>query len=1712
MASIAWQKQVSSTTWSSTSSISLDAGDSQIMRIYMDASYSSGQVTFTPSSSDITVSRGTISGRSYPVTIKASSNASGTYKVVATTPGASATLTVNVSGSSSSSPVISGPTSITINSLPATWTANGFSDPDQIEWNFTGSGDASGSGNTFTITSISNSNATFRITATQGSSSASISVTVTKVDIPVTSFSVSSSSVSVYEGSSTTVSFTYSPSNATTGTLPSLSSGGSYCSVSVSSKSIRITGSSAGTETLTFSNSDGVSFSVRVTVMAAESSVTEVTSMTVSPTTLNIMEGNSATFKVTVSPSTADDLTISVSNSNTSYISVSKSRSGATTTVTVRGLAYSAGRCRLYVTANGGSISGQYVDVYVTKAPVYVTDFTGLPTSPKYMDTNQSTSFTPKAYPTTADDTSWYYSIISGSSYISVTGTTSLTVVAKAAGTAVMRFYANDANGYYEDVTFIISEKVPVTAIYACSQSSIDTEISSINVSQNKTASFYILVRPTNAYDQSFTISVTGGDGEITIADGTYTWEHIITGVSEGTVYLRISANDGSGVYTDLTVYVTPPINDDYPRDHFRHHIYYVGRKIENEGYVTLSNLISNPCKVHAGNVTSNMVIPGLAVAWSGGSSSSIPPATSPLTKYYFSGLCVEGVPEEPGEWWIYVESDAGVVQGNKIEVIAEGTYVKTLHFDANIPDGCVLHGSVPSDITLKYTKEGLYYIDIPEHSMSVDGYVFVCWREAKDNSLVQMYRTGDEAPISGADVTKTLYAEWFPIPDGATGTGTVDDPFHWTVKSGDELSLTVPNKGDYPVEYRCPQITEMPIGVRVNINGSAYAAFPSSIELTTGVVTITGKAQSGVDWYRFVQMGTRGYQIDFTLTILAGEVPEEGEMLVYSLDAAGGVFIDGSTAVSLEAPDGYYNLPDWSVVDRPGYRLTGWTGTSNGHGDMGSRQITIDTWVAVWEQDIRDYGTEYLPRAAVRIYRDIDEYIDVTRMYVQGGEPKVNISENASDDATMTLIMRYDEPTSNLMSPSCTLWSSGSSGAVETGMYVRIDNIEADGTVSYLMDGFVSTITPDPENGQVSIQVADLKSVLSRSGTTIRRNYYGSRMSDVTFDAIAPAGSSLRADVAAMGDGAVDGSPYWGVDASPMEFSGSSYANVWNNVVGCQSPSFSLNVDSLDAVHGLSIGIAVNAFGRFSLVGHVSVSSSRGTTTATAPWSLSGNADGRTDYTINVDLDSAVPGGTVNVTLVVDSVQLWESVTMYLYFRYGTGTGRIRYQLASQTSPQVIESADVAASIRGFVYSRVLSYSISEGIMSVTAIEGTTIGSSPDVTLYSPPGGRLRVSYTTEDVPTTEIMSGVANAMGITPLVNDSALASSETMLRIFRTGGGYALDYLQKLADVPSSDGRRRSFRVRGYTTPMLVSSARHSLSESPSEAFVYGGDATPAGLTSTYIHAIAPKMTLKDRASLAMVRASGSMADGSSVPIMVAVEDPDSLKRRRGLSIETISADGSVSTMLGAAKSGYSVVTSNDLDQWEGTVTIPGIRTDFIEQYGAYAGSGIPIALYDSRIGLSGYRTRVKQVTVDYNLCTTQVTLVNYGLIHSNSLSSTAAVAISASDYATGMTDTALYDTQYVYVRTDKVQTVKKTGNVVKMKTESDAEISMTDIQILQYPYGNVLVAYGDPADTVDEKYGISKVSVNQGTWIDIPSSSRPDFYTGQVLILNLFFPSG
>lgn len=101
MATSVWQKQASATTWTTVSSISLDAGDSITVRYLMSSSYSSDKISISASSSDISISSMTLSGQSYTMKITASSGASGAYTVSGSDPGSSATLTVNVTESSS---------------------------------------------------------------------------------------------------------------------------------------------------------------------------------------------------------------------------------------------------------------------------------------------------------------------------------------------------------------------------------------------------------------------------------------------------------------------------------------------------------------------------------------------------------------------------------------------------------------------------------------------------------------------------------------------------------------------------------------------------------------------------------------------------------------------------------------------------------------------------------------------------------------------------------------------------------------------------------------------------------------------------------------------------------------------------------------------------------------------------------------------------------------------------------------------------------------------------------------------------------------------------------------------------------------------------------------------------------------------------------------------------------------------------------------------------------------------------------------------------------------------------------------------------------------------------------------------------------------------------------------------------------------------------
>ena len=136
--------------------------------------------------------------------------------------------------------------------------------------------------------------------------------------VPVTGITLSSSSVTVLEGETAKVTATVTPSNATNKTVTWTSSNTSVATVSGGT----ITGVSAGTATITAKTSNGKTATVSVTVKT-NTSIVKPTGITVSPTTVELTEGDTQTITATVAPSNATNKTVTWTSSDTSVATVS---------------------------------------------------------------------------------------------------------------------------------------------------------------------------------------------------------------------------------------------------------------------------------------------------------------------------------------------------------------------------------------------------------------------------------------------------------------------------------------------------------------------------------------------------------------------------------------------------------------------------------------------------------------------------------------------------------------------------------------------------------------------------------------------------------------------------------------------------------------------------------------------------------------------------------------------------------------------------------------------------------------------------------------------------------------------------------------------------------------------------------------------------------------------------------------------------------------------------------------------------------------------------------------------------------------------------------------------------------------------------------------------------------------------------------------------
>ena len=134
-------------------------------------------------------------------------------------------------------------------------------------------------------------------------------------EIAVQSVSVSPQTLTLDEGETATISYTLSPENATHQPVVFLSANEAVATVTESGF---VTAVAAGSTKITVTSVDGPSASVSVTVKEQVKTVA-VTGVTVDPTEVKLVEGETATLTATVAPENATDKSISWSSRRRSY-------------------------------------------------------------------------------------------------------------------------------------------------------------------------------------------------------------------------------------------------------------------------------------------------------------------------------------------------------------------------------------------------------------------------------------------------------------------------------------------------------------------------------------------------------------------------------------------------------------------------------------------------------------------------------------------------------------------------------------------------------------------------------------------------------------------------------------------------------------------------------------------------------------------------------------------------------------------------------------------------------------------------------------------------------------------------------------------------------------------------------------------------------------------------------------------------------------------------------------------------------------------------------------------------------------------------------------------------------------------------------------------------------------------------------------------------
>lgn len=771
---------------------------------------------------------------------------------------------------------------------------------------------------------------------------------------------------------------------------------------------------------------------------------------------------------------------------------------------------------------------------------------------------------------------------------------------------------------------------------------------------------------------------------------------------------------------------------------------------------------------------------------------------------------------------------------------------------------------------------------------------------------------------------------------------------------------------------------------------------------------------------------------------------------------------------------------------------------------DGGSRSEDISVSVLLAMDKI-----PYTPGPMARIVAEIEtrfgdnpfwrgvDYLDLTMLQVQGGEVTAIIAENEGGSASFTLLNNLDGQ--NLLSDSLT-WHKGTVQKLVPGIYVKVDLIEKGQCLGRITDGFISTISADED--KVTIEIGDGNAFLGKQGTTLRRNYYNrdSTMSYLLPIGVETVGSVTRYYASIKG---IEGTPL----VNTLE---------WSRMLSKDTGSDGYLGWEMSKISKVVLPIPDGATSLRSIglkVGWTSLAVS-GTVRAHLRVMCGQDILADADASAYVEKTESKP-----LTVALDWSKTLASSTLEIYITdVESSSARLRTHDSSEGGYVTYNG-----SRRDWEPYYEVSYSKWESVSGAT-LDGTKIivTSTSDNGWMAPESGstqegRAKIDIVSGNISTLEIMDDIAGHFGT--VTHDTLTCTS--WVGMFCIGGGYALDYLQKAADIPDDNGRKRSFIRTGFgQSKKVIIGDRYDVEDSAVSKYSYG-----AVEGCTPFVSFAPHLTIKGRPKVVTLRSTSTSTGSSTAKSIITTVSKragtawpkytkdDTLRFERTESAVSVN---SVNKVRDAMLQAYGEMTDAELDEWEGEMVLPGIVLDLIRTSGQYAGSGIPISVTDSRYAMTDYRCRIRQVAYDLNAMTTTVTLNNYTRVYSGQISDTVALAVTGASQAFAAGDSTFFNTQYVCVESDDIayNVIGKYLRAHIRKTDGTTAVaSMDGADVGILPDGRYIVQSEFVSDIEDvEDYGVDGIMYNPKETITpaipmykIPENLRPDAKKGQRVIV-------